>query len=147
MAALAVGVATKPALAADTGAAPVFQNIWEQLATKLGLPQSKMQTAVDELQKDRQSQAEKNYEDRLSSLVTDGKITASQKNLILEKHKEMLTKLNSWDLERKTYMQGVSDWVTSNNIDVSYLGGGRGGMMNGGGFGGGMGMMGRGMRW
>lgn len=144
--ALMAGVATKPVLAVDTGRAPVFQNIWQQLATKLGLPQSKIQTAVDELQKDRQTQAEKNYEDRLSSLVSSGKITANQKNLILEKHKEMQTKLNSWDLERKTYMQSVSDWATNNGIDVSYLGGGRGGMM-GGGFGGGMGMMGRGMRW
>lgn len=145
--ALAMGLVTKPALAVDTTSGAV--NLWQQLAAKLGLPQSKVQTAFEDLKKDRQDRVQKAYEARLSDLVSQNKITGQQKTLILEKHKEMQDKMNAWNQDRQIYMQSVSDWANKNGIDMSYLGGGRGGMM-GDGFGSGnkIGMMGRGMmRW
>lgn len=142
--ALAMGLVTKPALAVDTSFGAV--NLWQQLAAKLGIPQSKVQTAFEDLKKDRQDQAQKVYESRLNELVTQKKITEQQKALILAKHKEMQDKMNAWNQDRQTYMQGLSDWASKNGIDMSYVGGDRGGMMKRD-FGDGnkIGMMGRGM--
>lgn len=111
------------------------QSLIAELAQKLGIDQSKVQTAFDQIRQDRQSQVSQRYEDMLSQAVQNGKITDSQKQLILEKHKEFLDKRQTnWQNltpqqrrdELKRERQDITDWAKQNNIDPIYLWGKRG---------------------
>lgn len=64
----------------------------QRLAQKLGLEESKVQNAMDQLRSERQSEMQKNLEAKLTTAVKDGKITESQKQAILAKHREMQEK-------------------------------------------------------
>ena len=69
--------------------------------------------------------------ERLDQAVTDGKITAEQKDLIIAKGKEMKQKMEeirnlSSDTERKTAMEQLrtdtEKWLSDNKIDQRFLG-------------------------
>lgn len=103
-----------------------------ELAQKLGIEEGKVQTAVDEIHEEHHAEIEANFENRLTQLVTDGKITADQKQLILDKHNEIQTQmedLKNQDLTpeaRHTKMKEIFDdletWAKNNNIDTQYVG-------------------------
>ena len=107
------------------------QNLVQQLSLKLGISEDKVQAAFNEIQSDRQAEMEKTYEDRLTQLVTDGKITENQKQKILAKHQEIVKQKQSTDwqnmnpIERKTklnrYRADIEKWAKDNGIDVFYL--------------------------
>jgi len=106
-----------------------------------------------ENQKTRQAEMLMKITEKLSALVKDGKITEAQKNLILNKHKQLQTQrqadVEKWQsmtpAERMTEMAKrqteLEAWAKQNNIDISYV------LGFGNGYGRGRGMMGRGMGW
>lgn len=101
----------------------------EQLAQKLGIEQSKVQQAVDEIKQDNKSQMQTRFNDTLDQAVKDGKITEAQKQLILQKRQELQNiKANSKDMtpqQRRQAMQNqkqkLDDWAKANGIDLKYL--------------------------
>lgn len=113
-----------------------IQSLIQKIAQKFGLRQADVQSVFDEHKKEMDTKREANYETKLTKLVTDGKITEAQKQLILAKHKEFQTKKeanknamqNMTDEQRKTAMEAektkLENWAKQNNIDVKYLFGG-----------------------
>lgn len=120
-----------PAYAADTH--PWYQTLIERIAQKFGLKQSDVQQVVDDVRTEHREQMEKTYEEKLSQLVADGKITDAQKKLIIDKHTELKNKReqnrttfqNLSNEEKRTQMQKERDeletWAKQNNIDIQYL--------------------------
>lgn len=117
----------------------------QRLAEKFGLKQADVQTVVDQYRTEERTQREAEMktknEARLTQLVTDGKITEAQKQLILNKqselqanHKQEFSAIKTMtETERKAAMETkkteLDAWAKSNGIDVQYLMpfGGRGG--------------------
>lgn len=104
-----------------------------KLATKFGVSEEEVQQVFDEEHKEREAQMEVKNEERLSRLVTDGKITEDQKTLILAKQKELKERGKS-DFEsiksmtaeqRRSFMEEkraeLESWADENNIDPQYL--------------------------
>jgi hypothetical protein len=110
-----------------------MSSLVQKLADKFGLSRDEVQAVFDEEHASREAERETRYHEKLTQLVSDGKITEDQKKLILAKHNEMMERhqsdrdsLDSSTLqERKTKMQeeraALEDWAKTNNIDVQYL--------------------------
>ena|SRR3989344_1804510 len=103
------------------------------LAAKLGISEDKVQEALTSMRVERKAQMLANFEDRLTTLVSEGKITEAQKQLILVKQKELAvereTNWEAWkDLtpdERRAKMdahrESMEKWASDNGIDMQYL--------------------------
>lgn len=112
--------------------------IVQKLADKFNLNKDDVQKVFDEEHAAREAKMQTKNEERLSQLVTDGKITQAQKTLILNKQKEMKAEReanrgsNSTKTqdERKTEMEAkkaeLDKWAKDNGIDPQYLMGGFG---------------------
>lgn len=116
----------------------------QRISEKFGLKQEEVQSVVDQLHQEqqatRQAEMKTRQEERLSQLVTDGKITTEQKDRMLKKMAEMqANQQNAFgqmkDLspeERKALQEKhraeLEAWATENNINIQYLmmGNGRG---------------------
>ena len=117
--------------------------IVQKIADKFGLNKDEVQKVFDQERADRKSQMEQKFEDNLTSLVNDGKITDAKKTLILNKHKELEAQKGSQKSdfknltpeERKSQMDAkkteLENWAKENGIDLKYLFGGFGGGMRG----------------
>jgi hypothetical protein len=115
------------------GRAEHMSSLVQRIADKFGLDKDEVQAVFDEEQKVVVSQMEATYEERLSQLVKDGKITEEQKALIREKQAELRNGMEEeWeemkDLspeERRAQMQAKHDelkaWADENDIDPQYL--------------------------
>lgn len=107
--------------------------IIQKLAEKFNLKESDVQQVFDEVRQEHQTQMQTKHEERLSQLVTDGKITEDQKALILNKHKELQAERESnkdsfKDLspeQRKIKMEEkkieLETWANENGIDTMYI--------------------------
>lgn len=77
-----------------------YPSVIQKLVQKFGLKESDVQTVFDEARQERQSQVQAKFEERLNQWVKDGKLTESQKQAILAKHKELQEKkqneLQNW---------------------------------------------------
>ncbi|HOZ81226.1 MAG TPA: hypothetical protein PK370_03340 [Candidatus Woesebacteria bacterium] len=107
----------------------------QYLAQKLGIDQTKVQTAVDEYhtqqQTNRQKENTENYTVYLDGLVKQGKITDSQKTALLAKHTELQSTRQTTDWSTKTPSERqalidqekakLEEWAKQQGIDVSYL--------------------------
>ncbi len=105
----------------------------QKIADKFGLNKDEVQAVFDQSREERQASRQAEYETRLSQLVTDGKITEAQKQLILTKHKEMqanreseMTTLKDMSAsQRRTAMETrrneLETWATQNGIDSQYV--------------------------
>ncbi len=110
----------------------------QQLAQKLGIDQSKVQQAVDQIKQDHKGQMQTNFQSKLDQLVKDGKITQQQEQLILNKFQELSQNKQNWKNltpdQRKAQMQqqrqDMQTWAQQNNIDLKSIFGGNG-MMRG----------------
>jgi hypothetical protein len=117
----------------QAGKAEHMSSLVQKIADKFGLNKDEVQAVFDEEHKEMEAKMEGKHEERLSQLVTDGKITEDQKALILQKHKElresMLNDIEEMkDLspeERRAEMQARHDelkaWADENDIDPKYL--------------------------
>jgi len=108
-------------------------SIVTRIAQKFGLNQTDVQAFFDEEHEARHAEMRVENEKRLTQLVTDGKITADQKQLILDKHAEIEQKRESTRNSRqgktpeemKTLMEAehtaLKSWAEENDIDLQYL--------------------------
>lgn len=137
-------VSTNQVLAQNTNSNR-FSTLVQKIADRFGLRKEDVQTVFDQDRENRQTQMEAKYLAQLDQLVKDGKITEAQKQLIINKRKEMETnrQLEMQSMqgktqeERKALMEAsktkmeterktLEDWATQNGIDVKYLMGGFG---------------------
>jgi len=121
---------------ADTGQYP---SIIQRLVERFGLKTADVQAVFNEDRTDRQAEMKTKEEARLTQLVTDGKITEAQKQLIIAKRAELEAnhptepmKDSSLTPEQiKAQMEArkteLDNWAKANGIDVKYLFGGFGG--------------------
>lgn len=105
----------------------------QRIAERFNLSQSDVQAVFDEVRKEKPAKMQANSEAQLSQLVTEGKITEAQKQLILQKRAELdaqraANKESSKNLsqdERKAKMQAektaLETWAKENGIDPQYL--------------------------
>jgi hypothetical protein len=121
-----------------------------KIADKFGLKKADVQSVFDQDRSDRQAEMEAKFESTLTQAITDGKLTETQKQLIIAKRKELdASRLTSkpedmqgkTEEERKAAMEAnktkmeterkaLEDWAKQNGIDTKYLMGGFG--MHGG---------------
>jgi len=128
--ALAGGAYVKAADAADGG---THKTIIQRLAEKFNLKEADVQSVFDAERTDRQAEMKAQTETRLAQLVTDGKITEAQKQLITAKRQEMEAGRPAepardsalTPAQRKTEMETrkteLETWAKDNGIDVQYL--------------------------
>ncbi len=154
--ALLVGGGAYSAKAASTPGTHM-SNLVQKIAQKFGVPQADVQAVFDADKQDHMQQMQAQTEQRLTDLVTAGKITQAQKDLIVAKQKELEANRQAnfeafkgkTPAEHKAAMDAqrtdLEAWAKTNGIDMQYLMmghgmGGRGGHR--GGMGRGPGMMG-----
>jgi hypothetical protein len=121
--------------AQSTSANDPQTSLIQKFAKKFGLKESDVQTVFDEERTTRQAEMQTRYEEQLTQYVKDGKITEAQKQLIINKHKELQTanqteRTDMRDLtpeQRRTQMETkreeLETWATQNGIDPQYIGG------------------------
>lgn len=143
---LGAGLLTSSRIFAQTsGNGNPMTSLVEKIAAKFNLNKADVQAVFDQHRSERQTQMEAQYEAQLNQYVIDGKITADQKNLILAKHRELISKKQSewqnlanltpqerqkaWETKKtqmETERQALREWATQNGIDVKYVMGGFG---------------------
>jgi len=109
------------------------KTIVQRLVERFGLKESDVQSVFDQAQTDRQAEMQAKAEEQLTKLVTDGKITEAQKQLIVAKRAEMkaaqptrptqdstLTP-DQRKAEMETNNTELETWAKANGIDVKYL--------------------------
>jgi hypothetical protein len=116
----------------DTTTNPM-SSLVDKLATKFGLEKSQVQAVFDEERAAHQAEMRAKEEERLNTLVSEGKITQAQKQLIISKRQEMETQReseresmqNMTAEERQAAMEAkrtaLEQWATQNGIDSKYL--------------------------
>jgi Skp family chaperone for outer membrane proteins len=102
----------------------------DRLVTRFGLKETEVQEVFNQMHQERQTEMQSKLEDKLNSLVSEGKLSAEAKQKIVEKHKELQakqTKPDNWREmsreERQLYMQSnhteMENWAKENGIDIS----------------------------
>lgn len=115
----------------------------DKLVTKFGLNKAEVQTAINEYRTERQQAAQTRFEANLTTAVQNGELTEAQKQLIINKHNELVKIRETQFQQRQTQRTELETWATQNGIDIKYFGQGR---KSDNGMGQGMGKgMGRGM--
>lgn len=120
------------AFAQSTPSENPTSTIVQKIADKFGLNKNEVQAVFDEERKAHQATMKLRMEERLNTLVTEGKITEAQKKLIVDKQEELKKNKERFkDLtpeERKSQMEAkkaeLDAWATENGIDSTYLLGG-----------------------
>lgn len=109
----------------------------QTLADKLGVSSDKVETAVGDIRSENRVEAQSRYEERLGELVQLGKITESQKQLILDKKAELQKEWDAQQSQRQQHQEELRSWASDNGIDLSVIGpiGGMGHMGEGRGMG------------
>jgi len=121
------------------------------IAQKFNLNQDEVQTVFDQYREQRREQRQQEnqqrMEENLNQAVADGKITESQKQLILQKHQEMQAERESETFDpgqgrenARKHHDEMEQWAKDNGIDLESVIGDRP-MMRDGEFGGRHGMM------
>jgi hypothetical protein len=113
-----------------------YPSIIQRLVDRFGLKTAEVQAVFDQANTDRQAEMKAKEQAHLDRLVTDGKITPAQEQLIVAKRAEMEA---NWPTEpvkdssltpvqMKAKMEAqkteLETWAKTNGIDVKYLFGG-----------------------
>jgi hypothetical protein len=125
----AIGASSVMVFADTTSTGAGSNSLAAKIAAAFHLNQADVQKVIDQNRQDHQAKMEQNYEDRLSQAVTDGKITSAQKDLILAKHKEVASFVESLQgktpQERRDAMkaevQQVQQWAKDNNVPFNLV--------------------------
>ncbi|OGM23937.1 hypothetical protein A2715_02045 [Candidatus Woesebacteria bacterium RIFCSPHIGHO2_01_FULL_39_32] len=107
-----------------------YPSIVQKIAEKFNLNEADVQAVFVEDREEHYAEMQARWSERLDDLVNDGKITAEQKQVILDKHEEMHNKMEEWkDLnveERHEKMHALHDefktWAEGPGIDLPLLG-------------------------
>jgi len=141
---LATVLFTAPAAFAQSGAKTSHSNFFDGLiafiSQKFGLDKTQVQTAVNDYKTQNKltprptltpDQIQAKEKERLDKLVSAGKITSDQENLILTENSLLRTKYDPANLksltadQRKQKFQDeqaeIKTWAGANNIDPKYL--------------------------
>lgn len=109
------------------------ESLIDKIATKFNLNKDEVKALFDEERTEREAQMKTKQEERLNTLVSEGKITADQKAKIIAKQEELKTKREAnrdamkdkTDAERKAAMEKerteLEQWAKDNGIDTQYL--------------------------
>jgi hypothetical protein len=112
--------------------------IIQKLATKFGLNETDVEAVFKEARVEKQAQMQAKLEDRLSKIVSEGKVTEAQKQAILAKHQELRDKRQAMmdETEKltpeqrrerlKTEKEELETWAKDNGIELRYFFGGPG---------------------
>ena len=126
-------VATNAYAQTSTPANNPMSTLVQQIADKFHVNKADVQAVFDQNRQDMQSKMEANYEAKLDQLVKDGKINAQQKQLLLDKHKQLQSEMQSnrandknlTPAERKAQIdkerQDITAWAKQNGVDAKYL--------------------------
>ena len=132
--ALVLGVATTVGALSYVSATNASNgNMASDLAEKLGVEQSQVDSAMDDIRGERQVEMKEKQEEKLAQAVEDGVITEDQKSALISHREEMQQK-------REQLRQEDETWCEENGIDRDALREYTGGGMGKGGAGGGHGM-------
>jgi hypothetical protein len=112
-----------------------YPPIVQKVADKFGLNVNDVQKVFDQERAEHKSIMVNRLEGRLAQLVSEGKLTETQKNALLQKHKQLLEQKkagleslrNMTPEERKAKHEKMNAewqaWTKENGIDPSILGG------------------------
>ena len=131
---IGVGVlGSNQAFAQESNTSDPINSLVQKIADKFGLNRDDVQAVFTEHKSEMKVNISARQEDRLSSLVSEGKITEVQKTLIINKQKELVEKRAAnkdslKDLSReeiRSKMEAeraeLTKWATDNGIDMKYL--------------------------
>lgn len=154
----AVGILTASAIIASTTAAfaqssdTQNQTLAQRIAARFKLNENEVQTVIDEEHAARHAKMQELINQRLTQAVADGRLTEEQKQLIIAKQAELQKKMAEkraslqtlTSEERKSALESaraeLEAWAKEHDIDMTYVAGGKRGMMGmGKGWGGNMG--------
>jgi len=105
-----IGVKSVKAVETKNPESPLIQAI----VNKFNLNQSEVDNTINEVRQEKQKERQAQMESNLSKAVSDGVITESQKQAILEKHQEM-------QANQTKNREEMEKWMTDNNLDFSKL--------------------------
>lgn len=126
----AVGVMSLSSAFAQEGGSSTFV---QKLAQKLGISETKVQSAMNEIHTERHAEMQAKYEQELTKAVESGDITQAQKDAILAKAKElesnrqaeMESLQNMTPEQRRTAMEAkheeLKTWAEQNGVAMKYL--------------------------
>lgn len=109
------------------------QTLVQRIAQRFNLNQTDVQSVFDQNKQEHLLLRGQNIEQKLTKLVSQGKLTEAQKQLVITKRKELETNLKSeqdrWKnltpAERKAKRDQVKldleNWAKQNGIDIKYL--------------------------
>jgi len=129
---LALAILVVGILATNVSAQDVsnYPPLVQKIAERFNLNVSEVEEVFDEDRDARRADRYAHFAEGLNDLVSEGKLTGSQKEAILDKHEEMQDKmeeLKSFPVEeRKTKMQEIREefknWTEQEGIDLSLIG-------------------------
>lgn len=134
-------ILANPAHAADTWG-PRDEMV-KELASKLGLPESKVQSAMDSIHDSHEKNRAEKMQEQLNLLVSQGKITNSQKNAFIAKQAEMKKEFDAIRADTslsaaqkrekvKTIRDAFRSWLTEQGLDKVGIMNGKFGHLRGG---------------
>jgi hypothetical protein len=121
-----------------------FPPLIQKIMGKFGLNKDEVTTVMNEYREEHHNQVEARFQERLSSLVADGKLTNEQKTQLEAKHEEM--EANHEELRNISgpekreamvaYHEEIQTWAEAKGIDIDQImpmggGLGKGGMHRG----------------
>ncbi len=130
LAALAVtGAAVLGAQAVSAATEPVGTSLAQKLATTFNLDQAKVQAVLDQHHSEHQANKTARYEQRLTQAVAAGHLTEAQKTALLDKVKDLKTKLEAAKAnpgaDRHAAIaaihQEATDWAKAQGINPKWL--------------------------
>lgn len=102
----------------------------EELAAKLNVSTEQVSTAFAQIRTEHQAERKAGISSKLDRAVTDGAITAEQKQKILDKMGENQAERQAARGEKRQNRQEMEQWFTDNGIDADkihdYIGFGQG---------------------
>jgi flagellum-specific peptidoglycan hydrolase FlgJ len=116
---------------ADSSTTDGPTSLVQKLSDTFHLDKSKVQAVFDQDRTEHQAEMEKNYEARLTQAVTDGQLTAAQKDVILTEHNKLKAEMDalkddtSSSTDRSAAMDKIHTeaqaWAKDNNVDAKWL--------------------------
>lgn len=129
---LALSVLVVGILATNVSAQDVsnYPPIVQKIAERFNLNVTEVQQVFDEERDERRADMYAHFAERFNDLVSEGKLTETQKEAILDKHEEMQNSMeeleNLTPEERKLRMQTMHEefktWVEEQGIDLTLVG-------------------------
>lgn len=118
----------------QSGGQESMTSLVQKIADKFNINKNDVQAVFDQNRQEMQAKRETRYEAKLAQLVKDGKITEQQKQLLLDKHKQLVSEMQSNKVNlksltpaaRKAKRQELQAWAKQNGVDIKYLMGGLG---------------------